>query len=227
MLNVNVQSVYNIRKKYLPNVNCSRGGRPRLLNKEMKQSSVLQVVRGRVSIALDVARHVEHDQGTSVSAQIVRRALHRSGLSSQQKRGKHTHTHIFMTKMSRRLDFARVHGHQTVDDWTIVIFSCEMKLNKVCSDGMYWCWTRDPEGLPMRTISQTIKHGSGGIMIWGSMYIHGPRQVCKVEVCINQHRYRESQNKIFVGQFKSSHLDPSHIIFQQDNASIYTTKMLQ
>lgn len=61
VLNVSVGSVHNIRKKYLPNVNCSRGGRPRLLNKEMKQSFVLQVVRGRVSIALDVARHVEHD----------------------------------------------------------------------------------------------------------------------------------------------------------------------
>lgn len=70
---------------YLPNVNCSHGGRQRLLNKEMKQSFVLPLMRGELSIALDVARLVEHDWKIS-RAQIVRRVLHRSGLSSQQKR---------------------------------------------------------------------------------------------------------------------------------------------
>ena len=51
----------------------------------------------------------------------------------------------------------------------------------------------------MPTNSQTIKHGGGGIMIWGSMCIHGPIMVCKVEVCINQCCYHESKNKTYVG----------------------------
>ena len=44
------------------------------------------MMRGELSLALDVAGHVEHDWKISVSAQTVRRVLHRSGLSSQQRR---------------------------------------------------------------------------------------------------------------------------------------------
>lgn len=52
----------------------------------MKQSFVLLVMRGGLSLALDVARLVEHDWKISICAQTVRRVLRRSGLSSQQRR---------------------------------------------------------------------------------------------------------------------------------------------
>ena len=63
----------------------------------MVWSCVLQVMRGGPSITLDVARRVEHDFGISMSAQIVRCAPQRSGLSSQHKKK----NHIFLTKMSK------------------------------------------------------------------------------------------------------------------------------
>lgn len=53
VLNVSVGSVHNIRRKYLPNVNCLHGGKPQLLNKEMERTCVLQVTRGRANIVLD------------------------------------------------------------------------------------------------------------------------------------------------------------------------------
>ena len=100
---MSVGSVHNIRKKYLPNVNYLHGGRPQLLNKEMERSFVLQVM-GRVSTALDVVRHVEHDFRILVSAQIVMRALHRSDLYSQPNFFDNK-CHIFLTKMSRHALF--------------------------------------------------------------------------------------------------------------------------
>jgi hypothetical protein len=75
--------------------------------------------------------------------------------------------------------------------------------------------------------SQTIKHGCGGIMIWGSMYIHGPGLVCKVEGHINQHFYHEILEQNVCRTIQKFQLDPFHVIFQQDNAPVYTTKMLQ
>ena len=78
-------SVHNIKKTYLPNVTCLRGGRPRLLNTKMQRSCVLQLTRGRASTTRDVARHINQDFGISMSVQTVRRALQRSSLSVQQK----------------------------------------------------------------------------------------------------------------------------------------------
>jgi transposase len=98
-------SVHNIRKAYLPNVNCLRGSRPRILNTEMQQSCVLQLMRGRANTAPDVARHVEQDFGISVSTQTVRHALQRCGLSAQQKKKK---PQLFDKNVKVRLDFARV-----------------------------------------------------------------------------------------------------------------------
>jgi hypothetical protein len=60
----------------------------------------------------------------------------------------------------------------------------------------------------MQTISQTIKHGNGRIMILGSMCIHGPRLVCKVEGCINQHRYPEILKQNVCRTILKFHLRP-------------------
>lgn len=78
----------------------------------------------------------------------------------------------------------------------------------------------------MQTASQTIKHGGGRIMIWGSMCIHGPRLVCEVEGRINQHPYREILEQNVCRPIQKIYLDPSCIILQQDNAHGHTTKML-
>ena len=63
-------------------------------------------------------------------------------------------------------------------------------------------------------------------MIWGSMSIHGPGVVCKVEGHVNQHRYQEILEQNLPQTIWKFHLDPSSIIFQQDNAHMHTTKML-
>lgn len=99
-------SVHNIRGKYLPNVNCSRGGRPQLLNEEIERSCVQQVARARMNIAPHVANHAEHDFGISVSAQTMRHAFQRSVLSSQHKK---KISHIFHKNVKACFDFARVH----------------------------------------------------------------------------------------------------------------------
>lgn len=99
----------------------------------MEWSCVLQVTRGRASIALDVARHVTQNFGISMSTQTVKRALQRSGLSSQQMKKK---PHLFYKHVKARLDFARIHEHYTLDDWGRVIFTNELKINRFCSDGL-------------------------------------------------------------------------------------------
>lgn len=56
------------------------------------------MTRGRVSIALDVARHAQHDFGILVNAQIV------------HKKGKKK-PHLSDKNVKVCLDFARVHKH--------------------------------------------------------------------------------------------------------------------
>lgn len=59
-------------------------------------------------------------------------------------------------------------------------------------------------------------------MIWGSMCIYGPGFVC-----INQHFYYEILKQNVCRTIQKFHLDPSHVILQQDNGHVHATQMLQ
>ncbi len=87
--------------------------------------------------------------------------------------------------------------------------------------------SRDPHELSTRTVIETVKHGGGGIMIWGSMTNHGPRLVYKIEGRLNQHGYRQILEQTIEGTIRKYKLDATKVIFEQDNASIHTTKMMQ
>ena len=64
-------------------------------------------------------------------------------------------------------------------------------------------------------------------MVWGCMCIYGSKLVCKVDGRINQICYRDILEDNVHKVISKFNLDPSHVIFQQDNATIHTTKMLQ
>ena len=162
--------------------------------------------------------------GMQVYVETVRRALCRGGLQSQVKQKK---PRLSIKNVKAHLDFARAHLDWTIDDWSRIIFSNESKINRFCSDGISWCWSHDPHELSTCTIIETVKHGGGRIMIWGNMTSHGLRLVYKIEGHLNQHRYHQILEQTIDGTIRKYNLDATEVIFQQDNASIHTTKMMQ
>ena len=81
--------------------------------------------------------------------------------------------------------------------------------------------------LSSKTVNQTVKHGGGGIMVWGCMCINGPGLICKVDGRINQSRYLDILKENIPKIISKFNLDSSSIIFQQDNAPIHRAKLLQ
>ena len=145
-----------------------------------------------------------------VCVETMRSALRRGGLQSQVKQKK---PRLSIKNVKARLDFARAHLDWTIDDWSRVIFSNESKINRFCSDGISWCWSRDPQELSTRTVIETVKHGGGGIMIWGNMTSHGPGLVYKIESCLNQHGYCQILEQTVDGTIIKYNLDATKVIF--------------
>ena len=171
----------------------------------------------------DAARQVNQALGIQVSRQTVMHTLVRAGLHSQKVKK----PHLYAKNMKARLEFTRIHQHWTMEDQSRVVFSDESKINCFCSDGMTWCWTRNVGELSSKTVNQTIKHGGGGIMVWGCMCINGPGLICKVDRCINQSHYLDILEEDIPKIILKFNLDSSSIIFQQDNAPIHRAKLLQ
>ena len=149
---------------------------------------MLDMTQRKLNTAVEATKNVQEAFGMQVCVETVRRALRRGGLQSQVKQKK---PRLSIKNVKARLDFARAHLDWTIDDWSHVIFSDESKINRFCSDGISWCWSCDPQELSTRIVIETVKHGGGGIMIWGSITSHGPGLVYKIKGCLNQHGYHQ------------------------------------
>ena len=90
-------------------------GRPHAMTKAMERFCVLEVTRGRLSIAVDATRQLKKDFGIQVSTNTVRRVLCRHGLSAQVKEKK---PQLSRKNIKDRLEFAMADQHWTIDDWS-------------------------------------------------------------------------------------------------------------
>ena len=125
-LHVSVGSVHNFCEVHVSNVDCSRGSRPRKLNRTEEQRCVLEMVRGRMDTCENVARSTQQVLGMRVSSHTIKHELHGASLCSQTNV---KNPHLSSKNVKARLEFARVHKHWTVEDWNQIIFSNKNKIN--------------------------------------------------------------------------------------------------
>jgi uncharacterized UBP type Zn finger protein len=94
--------------------------------------------------AVSVRKQLDKDLEVTVSADTVRRALHRSGLGTIERKKKPM---LSMKNVKKRLEWCKNHRDWTIDDWKRVVWSDETKINRFNSDGRVWAWIRDGERL--------------------------------------------------------------------------------
>ena len=80
-----------------------------------------------------------------------------------------------------RLEFAKRHLEWTVEDWKMVWWSDETKINCLGSDGGTYVWIEAGEGLSDRRVEGTVKFGGGNLMMWGCMSWEGIGYACRIE----------------------------------------------
>ena len=60
------------------------------------------------------------------------------------------------------------------------MWSDEIKINCLRSDGRKWAWKRAGEGLSV-LVEGTVKFRGGSVMLWGCMLWDGPGQACRID----------------------------------------------
>jgi len=207
----------NIKKK-------DKGGRPRLLSTRDENFCMKQITSGKCATAVQVTKELKKRFDITISTFTVSRTLKKNGLKSVEKKKKP----LLSTKnIKARLDFAKSHQDWTSDDWERVIFSDETKINRFNSDGRTWFWSRDPNALTDQSVQQTVKHGGGGIMMWGCMTAKGVGYACKIDNILDQHLYKEILEDDLMKTIEFYDLEPDKIIFQHDNDPKHTAKTVK
>ena len=199
-------------------------GRPKKLSDRDETFCVKEITSGRSPTATNVSKTLTARFGIKVSPDTVARVLKKRGLKSGEKKKKPL---LSQKNIKARLDFAKAHQNWTADDWKRVIFSDETKINRFNSDGRAWCWSADPTELTSRTISETVKHGGGGIMIWGCMTVAGVGYCCKIDSTMDQYLYKSILEDELMETIEFYKLDKKKVIFQHDNDPKHTAKSVK
>ncbi|GBL72989.1 Transposable element Tc1 transposase [Araneus ventricosus] len=73
--------------------------------------------------------------------------------------------------------------------WESIIFMNESKFNIFWSDGRITVWRKSNEELNPKNLLPTVKHGGGGIMVWGRFAASGMGNLAFIENNMNQSKY--------------------------------------
>jgi transposase len=217
---VSIATVSRVMRKHDVD-HTAKPGRPQILSDTDKRKILRDITSGSCDTAKQASTTLQ-DIGITVSPTTIRRALKEGGLHAAPKTKK-----PLLSKKHRqsRLDFANRHKDWTIADWRRVIWSDETKINRFGSDGRTWCWKSYGEAPSNRTCQATVKHGGGSLMVWGCMTAKGIGYMTKIEGNMNADLYCQILRDELMKTLQYYDLDPTGIIFQQDNDSKHTSKM--
>jgi len=218
---VSKSTVQRIRSTLNIPSNISSSGRKSKLSPQNKRYCIRSITSGQAKSTNELSKTLLSEFSINVNRSTVSRILHSCGLKSAEMSKK---PKLSPKNVRDRLDFANAHKDWTIDDWKRVIWSDETKINRFCSDGRSWYWSRDGTTLQPHNVKQTIKHGGGSIMVWGCMTVKGPGFICKIDGRMNQEHYISILDDELNQTIDYYNLNCKDIIFQQDNCPIHKAK---
>lgn len=182
-------TVHYIIKKYKSEktvVNKARSGRPRKLTEADERRIVHEVKKNPKINASTLAKSTEEYLGISVTPQTIRNVLKKHDFHARSARRK---PHISKKNRNIRLYFAKEHVSKPLEFWMDVIFADESKYNLFGCDGRVLVYRKPNTELEERNMVPTVKHGGGGIMIWGCMAAAGVGNLAFIDGIMDHHKY--------------------------------------
>jgi transposase len=218
---LSIPTVTRYRSQYRPDIPTSLGGRPSKLSPADVRHAIRLISSGKAENASQVTRSLQTVTNQSLTSQTVRNHLKSAGLKAVVKKKR-----PILSKRHRiaRLDFATAHLHWTVADWMRILWSDEVKFNRLCSDGRKWVYKKDGEVLSDCLVDGTLKFGGGNLMMWGCMTWEGTGQACKIDGKMDANLYVEILEDDLMETLRQLDKTPREVIFQQDNDPKHTSK---
>jgi len=215
-------TIGRINKEVDLNKENNRGGCPSKLSCHNKQSIIHQITTGKLDNAVQATNFINNIISSPVTPQTVRNSLKEINFHSVVKQ-----KHPLLKKAHRQdhLKFTQYHQNWTVEDWKMVLWSDETKINRIRSDGRVYTWKLRGESLSDRTTTPTVKHGGGNdLMVWSCMGWNGVGNLTEVQGIMDAKQYCEILEDGLVESFEDLEMEVEERIFQQDNDPKHTSK---
>ena len=195
-----------------------RSGRPRILTVR-EERSVLKMVKENPRIsAAKIVGNVKNMFGKDIHKDTIRKHLKKSGYHGRVARRK---PYISETNRKKRVAFAKEYINKPLEFWNRVIFSDESKYCIFGIKGRQIVWRKNSTAFDKENLIPTVKHGAGGVLVWGCMGANGVGNLHFIENIMDHKTYidilkenlQSSADKIDLG---------NDFWFQQDNDPKHT-----
>ena len=198
-------------------------GRKRKTSKREDSVVVRKSKSNRFKTAPQIKAEMQIEHGVNISVSITRRRLREAGLKGCKPRKK---PRLTARHKKCRLQFAQEHKDWTPEQWSRVIFSDESRFLLHRSDGRVYVRRMAGEELKESCIQTTVKHGGGGIMVWGCINVRGVGCLSKIDGKLSGERY--------IDVLENSLIPTTHMLtvpdgwtFHQDNATCHTSRLVK
>lgn len=218
-----VRSIINRFKDSKSLTSCRRSGRPKKLTNKEERSVVNCIKKNPRTTSSELAAGICEQFGKTVSTKTVRNIIHKAGYFSRIPRPK---PFISKVNKAKRLEFANRYVNKETDFWDHVIFSDESKFNIFRNDGRELVWRKPNTALQKQNLLPTIKHGGGGVMVWGCMAASGVGELVFIDGTMDKMVFlnilKENLHK------SADKLDlAGNFHFQQDNDPKHTAHIVK
>ena len=194
-------------------------GRKRITTCREDRLIVKESLKARKKTSRILANELRNDHNIKVSSRTVRRRLLASGLKYCRSKKKPL---LSAKARVKRLDWGKQHRDY---DWSKVVFSDESRFCLISDRPVYIRRRSGEEYLP-QCLSSTVKHGGGGIMVWGCISTGGVGSKHRVHGTLNAAQYIKILK--FCAQPSIKHyFKDGDGIYQQDNAPCHTANTVK
>jgi transposase len=161
-------------------------GRPKILSEHDERGIMRKIKKNPRLSAPRLASELFEELHKKVSPQTIRKTIIEAGYNGRIARKK-----PFINERNRRkrVKFAKEYIKKPPTYWNDVVFADESKFNVFGSDGRVNVWRKPNEELKPENLRPTVKHGGGGLMVWGCVSSRGVGELVVIDGIMNAEKY--------------------------------------
>lgn len=217
-------TIHNIIVKYHKTGAISvtpRSGRPLKLTERDKRHLKVIITKNRRESVDKINKIFLESTGNDVCKRTIKKTLYEMGYNSRTALRK---PNVSERNRIIRLKWARERRSWTMNEWKKIIWSDESRFTLFQNDGKVRVWRLQKEKYNVSCLVPTVKHGGGGVMMWGCFSWYGLGPLVRIDGRVNSERYVEEILGYHVVPFlEEFEEDYGEYLFQQDNAPIHTS----
>ena len=148
----------------------SRSGRPKKVTERDKRHLKAIIVKNRREPVAKINEIFIESTGNTICNRTMKNTLYEMGYNSRTALRKPS---VSENNRKIRLNWAREKRLWTIDDWKKVVWSDESRFTLFRNDGKVQVWWLPKEKYDINCLVPTVKHGGGGVMMWGCFSWYG------------------------------------------------------